>query len=204
MYGTHPHIREGIQGIPREELVIMSKTLARNRSQAQEDLARALREISTPYLDIFLIHSVDSEREYVASMKGVLQVLQEAKAQGKIRAFGMSTHNIHILEEAGRNPDLEILFANYNKEEVHMDGSLEYYTRVLQSAYDAGKGIMVMKTLGEGRIAHRIADLLPYNLGRPFIHAVCVGIVTLQELEQAARIAENPNAAPLPLQEFSL
>ncbi|MCX7681179.1 MAG: aldo/keto reductase, partial [Anaerolineae bacterium] len=44
-YGTHPHIARALQGIPRESVVIATKTAAQRAEQAARDVERFLREL---------------------------------------------------------------------------------------------------------------------------------------------------------------
>lgn len=194
-YKTHPHVRAGMQGLPREKLIIATKTYADTRAAALKSLATSLHELNTPYADIFHLHSVDSLPGYEKRMQEALLGLQEAKRAGKIKAVGLSTHNIHVLEKAVEHPDLDIVMTNYNKFEIHMDASLERYTQSLKRAFELGKGVLVMKTIGEGRLHEHVAETIRYNLGRPFIHSVCVGIVSEKELHEAVACAIPVSAA---------
>jgi aryl-alcohol dehydrogenase-like predicted oxidoreductase len=55
-YGSHPHIREALKRIPREKVVITTKTTARNAKRMKSDLDRFRKELGTDYLDIVLLH----------------------------------------------------------------------------------------------------------------------------------------------------
>ena len=57
-YGSHTQVAAGLKQFNREEIVITSKTYGRSREEAEYDLTRTLRELDTPYLDIFLLHEV--------------------------------------------------------------------------------------------------------------------------------------------------
>lgn len=190
-YHTHRHIRLGMQGIPRENVVIATKTYGASAIEAVRVLDRSLEELVTSYVDIFHLHSVDSIEGFEKRMNDALKGLEKAKEEGKIKAIGISTHNIHVLEKAVDHPGLDLVFTNFNKYEIHMDASLQWYSRCLERAFKNGKGVLVMKTLGEGRLRDRVKEAVEYNLTRPFIHGVCVGIVTLAELEDVIRSAES-------------
>lgn len=191
-YHTHRHVREGMKGIPRENLVIATKTFGASASEATRVLDRALGELQIDYVDLYFLHSVDSLEGYEKRMSDALAGFKEAKAAGKIKAIGLSTHNIHVLEKAVDHPDLDVIFTNFNKYEIHMDASLQWYSRCLERGHKSGKGILVMKTLGEGKLrGDRAKESIQYNLSKSFIHAVCVGIVSGHELDEAVRAAEE-------------
>lgn len=190
-YHTHAHVRLGMEGIPREQLVIATKTYASRASLALHGLEKSLKELGTGYVDLFHLHSVDSLEGFKTRMEDALSGLKEAKKTGKIKAIGLSTHNIHVLDKAVDHPDLDVIFTNFNKYEIHMDASLQWYSRSLQRAYQNGKGVLVMKTLGEGMLHDRLAETLQFNLSQPFIHSVCVGIVTEKELQEVVNCLPN-------------
>ncbi len=55
-YGTHPHLKQALKGIPREKVVVLTKTHATSADEMRDDLDRFRKEIGTDYLDIVLLH----------------------------------------------------------------------------------------------------------------------------------------------------
>ena len=55
-YGSHPHIAKALRGIPRDAVVIATKTSARTARDIRRDVERFLREMDTDRLDILLLH----------------------------------------------------------------------------------------------------------------------------------------------------
>lgn len=194
-YGTHTHVRHAMQGLDRAQLTITSKTWASNARDARASVERSLREIGTDYLDILLMHEVDSPEEFEAR-QGALEALHQAKRDGLVRAVGLSTHAILTLELVAGDPSIDVLLTNYNKAELHMDAGLHDYSAALQKAHAAGQGVVVMKTLAEGRLSHDVPDALRFNLSKPFIHSVTVGMRDLRELEEIAALAEQLDPVP--------
>ena len=50
-YGTQPHLGEAIRQIDREEVVIQTKTPAKDYDGATASITKALRELQTEYID---------------------------------------------------------------------------------------------------------------------------------------------------------
>jgi aryl-alcohol dehydrogenase-like predicted oxidoreductase len=190
-YRTYSHLKLGMWNIERENLVISSKTYAGTAREALRVLNQSLADLGTKYLDIFFLHSVDSLQGYEKRIQDVLPGLKQAKEEGKIKAVGLSTHNIHVLEKAVEHPELEVIFSNFNRYEIHMDASIQWYSRTLEKGFRSGKGILVMKTLGEGLLRDRVKESIYYNLSKPFIHGVCVGIVSRQDLEKTLKVLKE-------------
>ena len=63
-------------------------------------------------IDIFLMHEVRSGQ--LEERKGAWQALKDAKAQGLVRAIGLSTHHVDITEAAASMEDLDVVFPLIN------------------------------------------------------------------------------------------
>jgi 1-deoxyxylulose-5-phosphate synthase len=55
-YGTHPHLKEALKHVPREKVVILTKTHATSEQEMKDDLDRFRSELGTDYIDIMLLH----------------------------------------------------------------------------------------------------------------------------------------------------
>jgi len=200
-YGTYPHVRAALQGMDRSEVVITSKTWALSARDARQSVVQALDELGTDYLDVFLMHEVDSPEELGRRMEA-LEELHRCKEAGMVRAVGLSTHAILTLEAVVGHPLIEVVMTNYNKANLHMDANLKDYSKALEEARAAGQGTYVMKTLAEGKLAHDVEDAVRFNLSKPWIDSVTVGVRFMNELEEMVAIASrhDPRAADsLPL-----
>ena len=187
-YGTHPHLAIALDAVARETVRVSTKTHARTAEQARRSIALALEELRVSYIDLFFLHDMDAPAE-IEGRRGALDALQEAKARGLVRAIGLSTHNIDTLEASVGRPEIDVVMTNFNRFEDHMDASLRDYTRALEAHHAAGTGVAVMKAVGEGRLAHVAEESIRWNLERPFIHCVLVGMESLAEVHANARLA---------------
>ncbi|MBM3275052.1 MAG: aldo/keto reductase [Candidatus Sericytochromatia bacterium] len=187
-YGTHGHVREGLAGVPRDRVQIASKTHATGGQAARESLELALKELATPYLDLYFLHDTDSPEELEAKLPA-LRELNRAKDQGLVRAVALSTHHIDTLEACIGLPGLDVVMTNFNKFEDHMDAGLKHYVAALEAHHAAGTGVLVMKAVGEGRLAHVAAESIRWNLEQPYINGVLVG------MEDEAQVFENARLA---------
>jgi len=55
-YGSHPHIAKALAGLPRDKVVIATKTSARSAEQVTRNVERFLRELGTDVIDVVLLH----------------------------------------------------------------------------------------------------------------------------------------------------
>lgn len=83
-YGSNPFFARSMQGVPRDQYVIQTKTGSRDPGAAKADIDRFLRELNTDYIDSLLIHCV-TEDDWTTRYRGVMDVLEEARQAGKDR-----------------------------------------------------------------------------------------------------------------------
>jgi aryl-alcohol dehydrogenase-like predicted oxidoreductase len=186
-YGTHAHVREALRRLPRERVQITTKTHAPTYSETLRSVRQSLAELGTDYVDVLLLHEVDSPQAFELR-RSSLEALQGLKSAGKARAVGLSTHNIDVLERVAGDRSIDVILTNYNLAGVHMDASIEDYEAAMTAAARSGQGIVVMKTLGEGRLVERREECIRHNLTRPFVHGVVVGVKNSSEALEAADI----------------
>src|SRR6516164_11724081 len=100
-YGSHIFVREAIKAakMPREKLFIQTKTRALNAEVAKADLERFREELGTDYIDSLLMHCM-MKQSWPTDMRPVMDVLDDAKAKGWVKAVGVSCHGLPPLQSA--------------------------------------------------------------------------------------------------------
>ena len=185
-YGSHPHVAEALKHIPRDKVTILTKTWARDPATARADLDRFRRELGTDYLDICLMHSL-TEPDWTTRYRGVMDIFEDAKQKGIIRAHGCSCHSIEALRAAAKSPWVEVDFARINPIGSHMDADPETVVGVLRSMKAAGKAVVGMKILGQGDLAHRQDEAIKYALSLGILDAFTIGAENKQEQQDLVR-----------------
>jgi len=190
-YGSYPAIREALKTVERSDIIITSKSYSKDRDGAEKDLEDALREIDTDYLDIFMLHAVDSVKDFNAR-RDVLEFLLESKRRGLIRAIGVSTHSANMALALAEFSEIEVVLATLNMKGLNIrEGNLDLMHSAIKKLYEAGKGVYLMKVLGRGKLADRAEEALKYAFRIPYVHAVSVGIRSLEELETAVKVEKE-------------
>ena len=180
---------------------------------AFEDL---LARLGTDYVDLGMIHFIDSEADWNAAMQGPFyEYMRELKACGKIRHIGLSSHNPEMAIRAAESGLVEmILFSinpafdmmpptdnldNYFAEEYQDDlGGIDpVRARLYKICEQNDVGITVMKPYAGGRlfdakrspfgVALTPVQCLHYCLTKPAVAAVMAGYDTPAHVEEAAR-----------------
>ncbi len=91
-YGSHHYMSEAMRrSVPRDEVMLLSKVWSREPEAVRRDLERMRGELSTDRIDVVLMHCIrEGEENWPETLRGAMDVLEEAKAKGHIRAHGVS------------------------------------------------------------------------------------------------------------------
>lgn len=173
-YGSHPHLKEALKYIPREKVVILTKTRATTEAEMKADLDRFRKELNTDYIDIMLLH--DMERgDWPEHKKAAMHVISEARESGIVRAHGVSCHTLPALESAAASDWVQIDLARINPFGVIMDDKVPRVVQVLKRMKAQGKGIIGMKIFGAGKLVDKKDECLQYALAQNFIDCFTIG-----------------------------
>jgi len=162
-YGSHPHLREALKSVRRENVTILTKTHASTASEMKADLERFRREIDTDFLDIVLLHCM-TEDDWPERKKGAMEYLTEAQAKGLIHTKGTSCHTLGSLRAAAASPWVEVDLARINPAQVAMDAEPQVVLGVLKQMKASGKGVIGMKILGAGALRDKADECLQFAL----------------------------------------
>ena len=187
-YKTHPHIKQALKSVPREKVTILTKTrCAHTAADMKVALDRYRQELGTDYIDIVLLHGMRTPN-WPTEMQGVMDVLSEAKEKGIIRTHGVSIHSLDALKTAAKTPWCQVHLQGINLAGVRMDSTnVAEVVAVLRQSKAAGKGVMGMKILGEGRLRNRIDETLSFVLGLDCLDCFTIGAANRDELADLIR-----------------
>lgn len=182
LYGTYDHIREAIKGLA-ERPVIATKSYAYSAEGAAESVEKARRGLDADVLDIFLMH----EQESRLTLKGHREALEfylNEREKGRIRAVGVSTHNIEVVRAICDMPEIDVVHPLVNISGIGIgDGTVDEMLEAVKMAYSCGKGVYSMKPLGGGNLLHSYEECMDFVLGLPYIHSIAIGMQNIDEVE---------------------
>jgi len=176
-YGSHVYLREALKGLPRDSYVIQTKSHATKLVDARSHIERYRMELGVDYLDIVLLHCMQ-KAEWPAEHTGSMEYLMRAREQGLIRAHGTSCHGMDPLRISAKHPFVQVDLARINPEGAKMDSAKpDEVASQLEEMHNAGKGVIGMKILGEGKIntPEGIDASLRYVLGLGTVNAFVIG-----------------------------
>src|SRR5260370_26068688 len=116
-----------------------------------------------------------TEGGWTERYRGVMDVLEEAREKGTIRADGCSCHSIEALRTATKSPWVQVHLVRINPVGALMDSDPQTVVSVMQEMKAAGKGIVGMKILGQGAMRNRQDEALKFALGLGLLDAFTIG-----------------------------
>ncbi len=193
-------------------------------SEVQAAVEAQLQNLGTDYLDVGMIHYVDSPATWhKIEQDGILDYARQLKAEGRIRHIGLSSHNPAVALAAAQSGAIEVLMFSVNPcydlqpgdedlEKLWADESYEKplfnldpeRERLYETCQRLGIGMTVMKAFGGGDLlsetdspagkAMTVCQCLHYALTRPAAAAVMVGAHSPDQLRQALHYEDAPEA----------
>lgn len=179
-YGTHRHVKLALKGVPREKVVILTKTHASTAAEMRADLDRFRRELGTDYVDIMLLHCM-LDADWNKKKRGAMDVLMEARDKKIVRTHGVSCHTLEALKTAAAEPWVQVDLARINPAQVAMDADPNTVLGVLRGMKRQGKGVIGMKILGAGKLRNRVDESLQYALAQDCVDCFTIGAESQQE-----------------------
>jgi aryl-alcohol dehydrogenase-like predicted oxidoreductase len=197
LYGSHSYLRPALGEVKRDKIVIVSKLWLGSRGvsipqeerlDVEKTVGRFLKEIGTDYIDMVLLHCM-MDKDWPTRYEKQMTVLAELKKKGVMRAHGVSCHSLDALQTAAAEPWVDSVHARINPYGASMDGEPEVVVPVLEQIHAAGKGVVGMKLMGEGRF--RDSDLkrnysVEFVLNLGTVDTMVVGFENLGEVDDFA------------------
>ena len=201
-YQTYQYIRRALDGLEpafRESAlprpVIASKSLETGYEGMRRAIEDCLSALGIAKIDIFLLHEVRQPPDF-EGRSGAWACLRDAKAEGLVKAIGVSTHHVDAAAEAVETPGMDILFPLINHEGLGIRkgggaGTREEMAAAIQAASAKGIGVFAMKAFGGGNLAGEYVKALDYVSGLPGISSVMIGMGRAKDVEDAVDYFEG-------------
>jgi aryl-alcohol dehydrogenase-like predicted oxidoreductase len=200
LYGSHAIVGRALKDKPRDAYTLISKVwLLRGglpeteREDADVAVKRFLKEYGTDYLDLVQIHCM-TKADWPETMRKQMDLLEGLREKGLIRAHGVTCHSIAALEAAAKEPWVDVVHARINPDGAYMDGPAEKVAPVLKKIHDAGKGVIGMKIIGQGRWrndpAKREASIR-YVTGLGTVDVMVVGFERPEEIDNVKELTKQ-------------
>jgi len=182
IYRNYEYLKQGLKG-QRNKAVISTKSYAFDKAGAEKSLNKALSEIGTDYIDIFLLHEQESEHT-LRGHSDAAEYFLKAKEKGLIRAFGISTHSVNGIKAAIKHNEIEIIHPIINFKGLGiLDGSKEEMLQQMELAKAVGKGIFAMKVLGGGNLIKDFDEAIRFAKDLDCADSIAIGMQSIEEIK---------------------
>jgi predicted aldo/keto reductase-like oxidoreductase len=183
----------------RQKAFLMTKIDGRTGASARQQLEQSLVRLKTDHIDLMQIHEVirmgDPEQAFQTGK--VVEVLKQARQEGKIRFIGFTGHkspeiHLHMIETADKEGFVfDSVQMPVNALDQHFDS---FQQKVIPVAQKHGMAILGMKPLANGAIPKTntvtAAEALHYAMSVP-VTVTINGCESMANLQQALGVARN-------------
>ena len=202
----------------RKDVVIQSKLRVSLQNQedgsfASEDVKKAvdsmtasmeasMKALQTDYIDIMLIHGASDPD--IVYHDAVMGFFEKAKKEGKIRAYGYSSHSnqVELLRAANQKKFYEVIMVPYNHKGSYIHMNSGSYGEWDQPALEIemglakkrGVGMIGMKTCSGGPYAPddntepSFEQALRWILAQDKVHTMAVAMGNFEQIEENRRV----------------
>jgi aryl-alcohol dehydrogenase-like predicted oxidoreductase len=192
-YGTHQLLGEAMNKMNRDELNVTSKIWFRKggipepeRPNADIVVDRFRKELDTDVIDLVQIHCMVDE-DWTETMKPQMEILDNLKAKGIIKAHGVSVHSLEAMKDAVKHPWVDVLHARINPYGIAMDKpEPQEVVEVIHQLNEAGKGVIGMKLVGNGKLrddSEKIDNSLRFVLGLGSVDTMIIGFENNEQID---------------------
>lgn len=146
---------------------------------------RSLIRLKTDYIDIMLIHSNGDDENIIKN--GALEILNDLKKKGLIRAIGMSTKTIAGGMKAIESSDVAMVTYNPWLKEEEL---------VILKAKEINKGILVKKVLNSGNLnnggcSYTAEQAIQFALAQDAVSSVVIGSINKDNIQKNINYANS-------------
>ncbi len=192
-YGTHGMMAKVLPKMNRADLTITSKIWVRGggipeaeRPDADVVVDRFRKELNTDYIDLVQIHCMVDE-SWTETQKKQMDILDNLKAKGIIRAHGVSVHSLEAMKDALASPWVDVIHVRINPYGIAMDKpDPQEVVEVIHKLHNSGKGIIGMKLVGDGKLrddSEKIDNSLRFVLGLGSVDMMIIGFEEKEQID---------------------
>lgn len=228
IYSPNPELRRNIGAAlagRREDFIIQGHLCTvwedgqylrtREVAKIMPAFEKQLEELATGYLDVGMIHYVDSEEDFHKVFDtDIIKIAMRLKEEGRIRHIGLSSHNPKVAMMAVETGLIDVLMFSINPAYDLQPSDVDIYSMFEGETYEAERhnidpereklyeycernniGIDVMKVYGGGDLLSEQnspfgkpmtpVQAIEYALTRPAVAAVMIGCKNREEIEAA-------------------
>ena len=166
----------------------------KERPDADIVIDRFRRELNTDYIDLVQIHCM-VDPNWTDIYKRQMDIMENLKAKGIIRAHGVSVHSLDAMKDALKSPWVDVIHVRINPYGIAMDKpEPEEVVDVIHQLHKSGKGIIGMKLIGDGKLrddSEKINKALRFVLGLESVDMMIIGFENNDQIDNYVARVDN-------------
>ncbi len=119
--------------------------------------------------------------------KKQMDILQNLKAKGIIKAHGVSVHSLDAMKAAVASPWVDVIHVRVNPFGESMDHKdVSVVVPVIEQLHKSGKGVIGMKLIGNGKFRNdsdKIDESLKFVLGMGTVDMIIIGFEKPEQID---------------------
>ena len=136
----------------RAHFYLATKSDARTAKEAKEELHRSLERMRVDYVDLWQLHNLADPIEWDIALSpgGAIEAAVEAKAQGLIRAVGVTGHGLQIAAMHRRSLerfDFDAVLLPYNYVTMQKPYYAENFNALLSTCQERNVAVQTIKSI---------------------------------------------------------
>ena len=184
-HGNNERMVGAALGSKRKQVVLSTKTEARDKAGMAKELDTSLSDLKTDFVDVWYLHGKSNPSEIHDDM---IEALQLAKQQGKARFVGISTHSgqPQLIPWMVQKGAFDVVLSAFN---FSMDPAVE---QAIDAAAKTGMGVVAMKVMAGGarnqKPGQTLLSALKWVTNHPSV------ATTIPSMTDMAQLDENVQA----------
>lgn len=177
----------------RQQIILSTKFNSRDVTQAMKEFEQSLECMKTDYVDILMVHSIESSDDIATFEKNLYKEMVKLKEQGTVKFIGFSCMNdSHKSKDFIEALDFDMVLLAMNPTKYG-----DFAEVALPAAREKNLGVAAMKVMRNivGKEATS-KELLHYAWTQAGIATAVVGHVGMEILEENIRLAQEYAKTP--------
>jgi len=169
-------------GSKRKQVVLSTKTEARDKAGMAKELDTSLSELKTDFVDVWYLHGKSSPSEIHDDM---IEALQLAKQQGKARFVGISTHSgqAQLIPWMVQKGVFDVVLSGFN---FTMENT--GVEQAIDAAAKTGMGVVAMKVMAGGarsqKAGQTMLTTLKWVINHPSVATTIPSMTDMSQLDE--------------------
>jgi len=188
-HGNNERMVGAALGDKRRQVVLSTKTEARDKAGMAKELDTSLSELKTDFVDVWYLHGKSSPSEIHDDM---IEELLLAKQQGKARFVGISTHSgqAQLIPWMVQKGVFDVVLSGFN---FTMEST--GVEQAIDAASKAGMGVVAMKVMAGGtrsqRAGQTMLSTLKWVTNHPSVATTIPSMTDMSQLDENVQAMGN-------------